>query len=148
MHRGDIKPSHTRKVSVKHCKPFKGEIRAEEIVDPIMLSQFLDDLGVNNDAEIISEIDTESLFSEDTRISSESGTHVSGGPPPDDEDGSPPRQPPRYNPPIRLNRINRTRRISLIHRAMNRAIKILMDMTRKLKDLLKISIFRKKTKTY
>ncbi len=58
MHRGDIKPFHTRQVSVKHCKPFKGEIRAEEIVDPIMLSRFLDDLGVNNDAEIISEIDT------------------------------------------------------------------------------------------
>jgi len=99
MHRGDIKPFHTRQVSVKHCKPFKGEIRAEEIVDPIMLSRFLDDLGVNNDAEIISEIDTESSFSEDTRISSESGTHVSGGPPPDDDDGSPPRQPPRYDDP-------------------------------------------------
>ena len=100
MHRGDIRPFHTRQVSVRHCKPFKGEIKTEEIVDPIMLSRFLDDLGVNNDAEIISEIDTESSFSDNTRITSESGSIVSGGPPPgSDDDGSPPRNPPRYDDP-------------------------------------------------
>ena len=77
MHRGDIKPFHTRQVAVKHCKPFKGEIKAEEIIDPIMLSRFLDDLGIENNAEIISEIDSEST----TTISTGSDDSGPPGPP-------------------------------------------------------------------
>ena len=57
MHRGDIKPFHTRQVSVKHCKPFYGNLETENIVDPIMLTRFLDALGVDNNDEILSEID-------------------------------------------------------------------------------------------
>ena len=86
MHRGDIKPFHTRQVSVKHCKPFKGDIKAEEIIDPIMLSRFLDDLGVNNDNEILSEIDPESTIS-----STDSG---STGPPADSDHSRGPTPPP------------------------------------------------------
>ena len=86
MHRGDIRPFHTKQVAVKHCKPFKGEIKAEEIVDPIMLSRFLDDLGVDNKAEIISQIDTESttISSDDSppnqgSVASTDHTPPSGG---------------------------------------------------------------------
>ena len=84
MHRGDIRPFHTRQVSVKHCKPFKGEITAEEIIDPIMLSRFLDDLGVNNDAEIVSEIDSDSttITSTDSDDSSHHSSDSSRTPPP------------------------------------------------------------------
>ena len=57
MHRGDIKPFYTRQVAVKHCKPFKGQIKSEEIIDPIMLTRFLDMLGVDSKDELISEID-------------------------------------------------------------------------------------------
>ena len=57
MHRGDIKPFHTRQVSVKHCKPFHGKLETEDIIDPIMLTRFLDALGVDNNDEILSEID-------------------------------------------------------------------------------------------
>jgi hypothetical protein len=60
MHRGDIKPFHTRQVSVKHCKPFHGNIEAENVVDPIMLTRFLDALGIDNSDEILSEIDPDS----------------------------------------------------------------------------------------
>jgi hypothetical protein len=88
MHRGDIRPFHTRQVAVKHCKPFKGDIKAEEIIDPIMLSRFLDDLGINNDAEILSEIDTDST----TTISTDSGD--SGPPRPPGSEASSAHTPP------------------------------------------------------
>ncbi len=58
MHRGDIKPFHTRQVSVKHCKPFHGKIETEDIVDPILLTRFLDSMGVDTEDEIVSEIDS------------------------------------------------------------------------------------------
>ena len=57
IHRGDIKPFYTRQVAVKHCKPFKGDIEAEQIIDPIMLTRFLDMLGVDSQDDLISEID-------------------------------------------------------------------------------------------
>ena len=105
MHRGDIRPFHTRQVSVKHCKPFKGEITAEEIIDPIMLSRFLDDLGVNNDAEILSEIDSESTNTNSTN-SDDSSHHSSDSsrtpPPPGGGDGGgddPMPRLPRYDDP-------------------------------------------------
>ncbi len=60
MHRGDIKPFHTRQVSVKHCKPFHGKLETEDIIDPIMLTRFLDTLGIDNSDEILSEIDRSS----------------------------------------------------------------------------------------
>ena len=103
MHRGDIKPFHTRQVSVKHCKPFKGEIKAEEIIDPIMLSRFLDDLGVNNEAEILSEIDTESTISSgDTPPVPGSDTSTGHTPPPggdDDNNRNDLPNSPRYDDP-------------------------------------------------
>ena len=58
MHRGDIKPFHTRQVSVKHCKPFYGKIDTEDIVDPILLTRFLDSMGIDTEDEIVSEIDS------------------------------------------------------------------------------------------
>ena len=66
MHRGDIKPFYTRQVAVKHCKPFRGEIETEQIIDPIMLTRFLDMLGVDSQDEIISEIDPDSKSSTTT----------------------------------------------------------------------------------
>ena len=57
IHRGDIKPFYTRQVSVKHCKPFRGNIESEQIIDPIMLNRFLDALGVDSQDDIISEMD-------------------------------------------------------------------------------------------
>ena len=84
MHRGDIKPFHTRQVSVKHCKPFKGDISEEQIVDPIMLTRFLDSLGIDPLDEIISEIDP-SGRNDDSTIhsgpSSSSSSSSGGGPP-------------------------------------------------------------------
>ena len=58
IHRGDIKPFHTRQVSVKHCKPYHGKIETQHIVDPIMLTRFLDSLGLDSSDEILSEIDS------------------------------------------------------------------------------------------
>ena len=58
IHRGDIRPFYTRQVSVKHCKPFKGKIDSEEIIDPIMLDRFLNAMGVDSQDELISEIDS------------------------------------------------------------------------------------------
>ena len=60
MHRGDIKPFYTRQVAVKNCKPFRGKMETEQIIDPIMLTRFLDMLGVDSNEEIISEIDPDS----------------------------------------------------------------------------------------
>ena len=111
IHRGDIKPFHTRQVAVKHCKPFKGDINTEEIVDPIMLSRFLDDLGVNNDSEILSEIDPDSTITDSSDITGSgstrpppSGSDHSRGPSPpppggdgDGDDHLP--RPPRYDDP-------------------------------------------------
>ena len=103
MHRGDIKPFHTRQVSVKHCKPFHGNIEAEKIVDPIMLTRFLDALGVDSQDEILSEIDSESQNSKDSSKpplgSDDSSNH--SPPPPGGRDvnnrKNKPRQPPRPN---------------------------------------------------
>jgi len=59
MNRGDIRPFHPRMVSIKHCKPFHGEKQlTENIIDPVMLSKFLDDLDVNCDGELESVIDS------------------------------------------------------------------------------------------
>jgi hypothetical protein len=85
LHRGDIRPFYTRIVSVKHCKPFKGDIKQEEIIDPIMISRFLDGLGIDNNAEIVSEIDPDSttivtsIDTESTTTNSSSSNH---SPPP------------------------------------------------------------------
>ena len=69
MHRGDIKPFYTRQAAVKHCKPYKGSIETEHIVDPIMLTRFLDMLGVDSQDDLISEIDHD----RDGSTSSDSG---------------------------------------------------------------------------
>jgi hypothetical protein len=106
MHRGDIKPFHTRQVAVKHCKPFKGDILTEEIVDPIMLSRFLDDLGVNNNIEVLSEIDPESTIDDSTGSTippaADGSTDRGSSPPPPGGDGDGhdhlPRA-PRYDDP-------------------------------------------------
>jgi hypothetical protein len=57
LHRGDIKPFHTRQVAVKHCKPFNGDIKSEHVIDPIMLTRFLNMLGVDSQDDLLSEID-------------------------------------------------------------------------------------------
>ena len=57
IHRGDIKPFYTRQVAVKHCKPFRGKIDSEQIIDPIMLTRFLDALGVDSQDDLVSGID-------------------------------------------------------------------------------------------
>ena len=57
MHRGDIRPFQTRQAAVKHCKPFRGKLDAEEIIDPIMLTRFLDMLGVDSQEDLLSVID-------------------------------------------------------------------------------------------
>jgi hypothetical protein len=105
MHRGDIKPFHTRQVSVKHCKPFKGDIKTEEIIDPIMLSRFLDDLGVNNDIEVLSEIDPDSTITDSTGSTippaADGSASRGSSPPPPGGDGKDDHLPnlPRYDDP-------------------------------------------------
>ena len=42
---------------MKHCKPFKGSIESEQVIDPIMLTRLLDMLGVDSQDDLISEID-------------------------------------------------------------------------------------------
>ena len=80
LHRGDIRPFYTRQVAVKHCKPFKGDIKSEQIVDPIMLTRFLNMLGVNSEEDILSEIDPDRMdISSDDSINS----HDSRPPPPE-----------------------------------------------------------------
>jgi len=57
MHRGDIRPFYTRMVSTKYCKPFRGKMEIQHIIDPIMMKEFLDTLGVDSNDEILSEHD-------------------------------------------------------------------------------------------
>jgi hypothetical protein len=71
-----------------------------------MLSRFLDDLGVNNNAEIISEIDTDSTSTISSGDTPPPGSHHSSSsnhtPPSGGGDGNnrnPPRRPPRYDDP-------------------------------------------------
>ena len=123
MHRGDIKPFYTRQVSVKHCKPFYGKIEVEDIVDPIMLTRFLDSLGVDSHDELLSQIDQppEDGDSIDTWSTGPSDPDLGpgpGAPPPppprdggdeppppqggedgDDDEGPPDEGPPPHNPP-------------------------------------------------
>jgi len=85
LHRGDIRPFYTRIVSVRHCKPFKGDIKQEEIIDPIMISRFLDGLGIDNNAEIISEIDPDNttiVNSMDTASTTTNSSSSNHSPPP------------------------------------------------------------------
>jgi hypothetical protein len=90
IHRGDIKPFYTRQVAVKHCKPFKGDIESEQIIDPIMLTRFLDMLGVDSQDDLISEIDSRK---EDGSITDSRGSF-------DSQPRRPRRGPPR-GPPAR-----------------------------------------------
>ena len=88
IHRGDIKPFHTRQVSVKHCKPYHGSKETEHIIDPIMLTRFLDSLGIDSHDEVLSEIDhsPKSEVSTDTwstERSVDSGDSGSNPPPPE-----------------------------------------------------------------
>jgi len=46
-------------VSIQHCKPFKGEIQEQQVVDPILLNKFLSQLGANEKDEIVSVLDSE-----------------------------------------------------------------------------------------
>ena len=82
IHRGDIKPFYTRQVSVKHCKPFKGKIDSEQIVDPIMLDRFLNAMGVDSRDDLVSEIDP----------------HRGRGPGSDSDDDPAPRPPRAISP--------------------------------------------------
>ena len=99
IHRGDIKPFYTRQVSVKYCKPFRGKIETEEIVDPIMLTRFLDALGIDSKDDLISEIDRTpmdggSIDTWSTDNSSDPDDHGPGPPPDDPDDPGPPSGPP------------------------------------------------------
>ena len=58
LHKGDIPPFAVRQVSVKHCKPYTGDIEPVVVVDPIMLRKFLDMIGVAEEADVKSEIDS------------------------------------------------------------------------------------------
>ncbi len=46
IHRGDIKPFHTRQVAVRDCKPYKAETEEQKVIDPIILDQFLSKLNL------------------------------------------------------------------------------------------------------
>ena len=99
MHRGDIKPFHTRQVSVRHCKPFRGKIESEEIIDPIMLTRFLDSLGVDSQDELLVEIDPNKgsgSISDSTDSSNPGPPRPPGAPPsrPPSDDSHPPNGPP------------------------------------------------------
>jgi hypothetical protein len=73
IHRGDIKPFHTRQVAVRDCKPYKAETEEQKVIDPIILDQFLSKLNLDNNEEILSvidkDIDTESVTKFDYRSS-------------------------------------------------------------------------------
>ncbi len=59
IHRGDIKPFHTRQVAVKDCKPYKAETEEQKVIDPIILDQFLSKLNLDTNDEILSVIDND-----------------------------------------------------------------------------------------
>ena len=117
MHRGDIRPFHVTIVSVQNCKPFKGDIYTEEVIDPIMLSRFLDDLGIENGTDIISVIDSDDTIistgvnSDSTTTSTTSSSSSSNHPPPPNGPGNDPKpRKPRYDdpdPPKREPRMKR-----------------------------------------
>ncbi len=58
IHRGDIRPFHSRQVAVKDCKPYKATIEEQLVVDPIVLNKFLTHLGLDNNNELLSTKDT------------------------------------------------------------------------------------------
>ncbi len=61
-HRGDIRPFHTRQVSVKDCKPYRAATIEQKVVDPIVLDKFLKNLNLDKNDELLSvkDEDTES----------------------------------------------------------------------------------------
>ena len=98
--RGDVKPFHVRMVSVKHCKPYRGDVNPSvDVIDPVILHRFLDKLDVNSNDEIVSVIvDDETPHGSD--ITPSSASHKDGGgsperidlshhPPESDDDGEP-----------------------------------------------------------
>ena len=106
MHRGDIKPFHTRQVSVKHCKPFRGKIDNVDVIDPIMLTRFLDALGIDSQDEILSQIDSNPSNPDSAGSSSDPSDPSDPPDPPDppssggSSDGPPPPPPPGGGPPF------------------------------------------------
>ena len=60
QNRGDVRPFHTIMASMKHCKPYVGKVeKHEDVIDPIILHQFLEALDVNSNDEIVSIVDSE-----------------------------------------------------------------------------------------
>jgi hypothetical protein len=59
MHRGSIRPFHTRQVSVKDCKPYKAATTEQKVVDPIVLDKFLKNLNLDKNDELLSVKDEE-----------------------------------------------------------------------------------------
>ena len=58
VHRGDIRPFHSRQVAVKDCKPYRAAVEEQLVVDPIVLNKFLAHLGLDSNNELLSVKDT------------------------------------------------------------------------------------------
>ncbi|HEY7535653.1 MAG TPA: transposase family protein, partial [Thermodesulfobacteriota bacterium] len=67
VHRGDVSPFKVQISAIKDCKPYKGTIDNQIVVDPILISNFLDSLEVDQEKEIsfIIPSETDSLEEED-----------------------------------------------------------------------------------
>lgn len=59
LHRGDVPTFRVQIAAFKDCKPYRGPTVNQPIVDPIILAQFLDNLELDNQPELIAVVDPE-----------------------------------------------------------------------------------------
>ena len=55
---GDIRPFHSRQVAVKDCNPYKATVEEQMVIDPIIHSKFLTNLGLDDNSKLLSVKDT------------------------------------------------------------------------------------------
>jgi hypothetical protein len=53
-HRGDVRSFDVKIAAIKDTKPYKGPIQHQQIIDPLMLSNFLDKLDLDNQKDLTS----------------------------------------------------------------------------------------------
>ena len=56
-HRGDVKTFETRLVPIRHVKPYRGPVDKQEIIEPMLLQEFVDALELSSIPELESQID-------------------------------------------------------------------------------------------
>ena len=102
-HRGDVKTFETRLVPIRHVKPYRGPVDKQEIIEPMLLKEFVDALELSSIPDLESQIDENWAF-DGTDLSGASldpsmGTSHSSNQGPGPGHWQPPPKPPPDPPP-------------------------------------------------